>query len=402
MQKKFFIFLFLTLFLIYPARNIAAAEAETVNIYFFWGKGCPHCEQEKPFLEKMAAEYPAVKLHEYEVWNSKENRQLMIDFSEKLSANVSGVPFTVIGEHYTIGWASEAYTGAQIEDAIQCALNSACRDVGREIGIISEESGEEESIAPTSPKIPESLTVPIIGEIQIKNFSLPALALVLGVLDGFNPCAMWILLFLISLLLGMQNRKRMWILGSTFIIASAGVYFVFMAAWLNLLLFIGMLFWVRAGIGLVALAGGGYNLKEYFTSKDAACKVTNTEKRQKIFAKLKNITQQKSFYLALGGIIILAFAANLVELICSAGLPVVFTQILSLSNLANWQYYLYILIYIFFFMLDDLFVFFVAMTTLHITGVTNKYSRFSHLIGGILMVIIGLLLIFKPEWLMFG
>ncbi|KKQ53504.1 MAG: hypothetical protein US83_C0018G0008 [Candidatus Falkowbacteria bacterium GW2011_GWC2_38_22] len=399
MIKKFIIFIFLFSFLIVPTKQVFAEAGETVNVYFFWGKGCPHCEQEKPFLEKMTKKYSRLRVNEYEVWGNKQNRDLMKSFAEKLGANISGVPFTVVGEHYFNGWMNEAHTGGQIEDAIKCTLDKACRDVGKEIGVI--DAGEEKETA-KELVIPETITVPFIGELNIKNLSLPFLAAVLGGLDGFNPCAMWTLLFLISLLLGMENRKRMWILGTTFIAASASVYFFFMAAWLNLMLFIGMIVWVRIIIGLVALAGGGYNLKEYFTNKDAACKVTNTEKRQKVFARLKDIAHQKSFLLALGGIIILAFAVNLVELICSAGLPVVFTQILTLSNLAGWQYYSYILLYIFFFMLDDLFIFVVAMTTLRITGVTGKYSRFSHLIGGILMLIIGLILILKPELLMFG
>ncbi|OGY42453.1 MAG: hypothetical protein A2Y67_00240 [Candidatus Buchananbacteria bacterium RBG_13_39_9] len=328
----------------------------------------------------------------------------MIEFGEKLNANVSGVPFTVIGEHYVIGWLDEKNTGVQIEDAIKCVLNNNCRDIGSELmgnNLMAEKQQEDKTLK-TSSSIPETMTLPLVGEIKTKNLSLPILTIILGALDGFNPCAMWTLLFLISLLLGMKDRKRMWILGSAFIVASASVYFLFMAAWLNLLLFVGFIVWVRILIGLVAMAGGGYNLKEYFTSPDAGCKVTGTEKRQKVFEKLKNITYQKSFYLALGGIIILAFAVNLVELICSAGLPVVFTQILALSNLAKWQYFAYMLLYIFIFMLDDLIVFIVAMVTLKMTGITTKYTRLSHLIGGILMLIIGLLLIFKPEWLMFG
>jgi cytochrome c biogenesis protein CcdA len=224
----------------------------------------------------------------------------------------------------------------------------------------------------------------------------------MGSLDGFNPCAMWALLFLITLLLGMENRKRMWILGIAFIITSALVYFLFMTAWLKLILFIGIIFWIRILIGAIAIGGGSYNLKEYFTNKEGACKVTNNQRRREIFEKLKKITQHQSFYWALGGIILLAFAVNLVELICSAGLPAVYTQILTLSELATWQYYMYLILYILFFMIDDLFVFFVSMKTLQVTGITTKYSRWSHLIGGILMIIIGLLLIFKHEWLMFG
>lgn len=371
-----------------------------IAIYFFWGKGCPHCEKEKPFLDKITKKYPQVKIKSFEVWESKENRDLMIQFGEKLNADVRGVPFTVIGEKYVSGWMNESYTGGQIEDAIKCATNNGCRDIGAEIGI-SESRDEKNETKKEITVIPEKITAPFLGEIEIKNFSLPILTVVLGILDGFNPCAMWTLLFLISLLLGMEDKKRIFILGSAFIVASASVYFLFMAAWLNLILFIGMIVWVRLFIGIVALAGGGHNLKEYFTNKDQGCKVTGSEKRQKVFKKLKNIVQQKSFYLALAGIIVLAFAVNLVELICSAGLPAVYTQVLALSNLAKWQYYLYILLYIFFFMLDDLIVFFVAMATLQMTGITTKYSRLSHLIGGIVMILVGLLLIFKPEWLMF-
>lgn len=382
-----------------------AEISRQVNIYFFWGDGCPHCAKEKPFLEKLEQKYPQVKVYDFEVWYNSDNRKLLVEVGKKLKANVSGVPFTVVGEKYFIGWYDEKSTGAAIENAVQCVLRDGCRDVvGELIAPKPQERNQEEECEcekEESP-IPSKIKVPLFGEIETKNLSLPLLTVILGGLDGFNPCAMWTLLFLISLLLGMKDRKRMWILGSAFIIASAAVYFLFMAAWLNLLLFIGFIVWVRVIIGLVALGGGIYNLREFFVNKQSGCKVTGDEKRQKVFEKLKAITQKQQFWLALGGIIILAAAVNLVELICSAGLPVVFTQILALSGLAKWQYYLYMLLYIFVFMLDDLFVFLAAMITLQMTGITTKYTRLSHLIGGILMVIIGILLIFRPEWLMFG
>jgi hypothetical protein len=148
--------------------------------------------------------------------------------------------------------------------------------------------------------------------------------------------------------------------------------------------------------------GGGYSLKDFIFNKNSGCKVTGSEDRQKVFERLKLAVQQNSLWLALGGIIVLAFAVNLVELICSAGLPAVYTQVLALNGLSTWQYYFYILLYVFFFMLDDLFVFFVAMYTLEMTGITTKYARVSRLVGGIIMLVIGILLIFKPEWLMFG
>ena len=175
-----------------------------------------------------------------------------------------------------------------------------------------------------------------------------------------------------------------------------------MSAWLNLVLFLGLIIWIRLAIALLALFGGSYCIREFFVNKTDGCKVTGYEKRQKIFEKLKSIVKQNNLWIAIGGIILLAFLVNLVELICSAGLPVVFTQVLAMNNLSTWGYYSHILLYIFFFMVDDLFVFFVAMITLKMTGITTKYAKYSHLIGGILMVTIGILLIFKPEWLMFG
>jgi len=406
MIKKLARLLLALLVLLFVVKPVFAQEKQ-VNVYFFWGEGCPHCAHEKPYLEKLENKYPEVKIYDFEVWNSGDNRKLLIEVGKKLNTNVSGVPFTVVGEQHFTGWLNEEMTGIAIEDAVQCVLRDGCRDVVGEI-LASQQQPQIQEEEPCECEgeqrsaIPPKISLPLVGEVDTKNLSLPVLTVILGGLDGFNPCAMWTLLFLISLLLGMKDKKRRWILGTTFIAASAFVYFLFMAAWLNLLLFVGFIVWVRIIIGLVALGGGGYNLKEFFTNKNSGCKVTGDEKRQAVFEKLKNITHKKQFLLALGGIILLAFAVNLVELICSAGLPVIFTQILTLSNLARWQYYAYMSLYIFIFMLDDLFIFFTAMITLEMTGISTKYSRISHLIGGILMLIIGLLLIFKPELLMFG
>ena len=251
MFKKLGLILITLLFILLLPFSITAQESDEttenkVNIYFFWGEGCPHCESEKPFLEKMEEKYSEVEVNEYEVWSNRENLDLMIEFGKALKVDVSGVPFTVIGEQYVIGWMSEEYTGQQVEEAINCVLEGSCEDIGKQIGLTNEESEEvKEKEKKEVVGIPEKMDLPLIGEIETKNFSLPILTIVLGALDGFNPCAMWALIFLISLLLGLKDRKRMWILGVTFIATSAFVYFLFMAAWLNFILFIGMVTWVR-------------------------------------------------------------------------------------------------------------------------------------------------------------
>jgi glutaredoxin len=425
--SKIFLVVFLLVF------SLPVNAAESVNAYLFYGEGCPHCAQEGEFLESLKIEYPELEIKRFEIYYNQDNAKLMQTIGETLNISISGVPFLFIGDQYFIGY-SEGVTSIEIENKINNCLEKKCPDV---VEIILDFQKTEEEIKNSGDNIigstlteeiinfPEEnkenfseidseinnvketkikdINIPLLGKINISDFSLPVLSIFLGFLDGFNPCAMWTLLFLISLLLGMKDRKKMWILGSAFIVSSAAVYFVFMSAWLNLILFLGFIIWLRIIIGMVALGGGVYSLKEFFFNKNVAvCKVVNNDKKQKVFEKLKKIINQKSFLLSLGGIIILAFLVNLVELVCSAGLPAIYTQILALNNLPLWQYYLYILLYILFFMLDDLFVFFIAMITLQMTGITTKYAKYSRLIGGLAMLIIGLLLILKPEWLMFG
>ena len=289
--------------------------------------------------------------------------------------------------------------------AIETAIREARRRGGpRRGGRAPDRTGANPAcIGADKPTVPETLTLPVFGQVNLKYLSLGAITVIIGALDGFNPCAMWVLVFLINLLLGLDDRKKMWILGSAFIIASGAVYFLFMTAWLNILIFLGFIFWIRIIIGLVALLAGGYNLKEYWTDASGACTLSQGARRQRTMDRLKEtVISTRKFWLALGGIVLLAFLVNLVELICSAGFPVVYLQILSLTPMPFWQYYLYLLLYILIFMLDDIIVFVVAMLTLQLMGVTTRYKRLSNLIGGVLMLLIGVLLIFKPGWLMFG
>jgi thiol-disulfide isomerase/thioredoxin len=378
-------------------RSVFAAD---VTLHFFWSSGCPHCAKEKEFLNTLKEQYPQLIIKDYEITYSQKNLALLQKVGTELQANTSGVPFTVIGKEQFVGYLSNETTGKEIKEAVQRAAESGYEDIVTNLsqGLVSDHATNNKELQRT----PEYLKVPFFGELQVKSLSLPLLTIILAFLDGFNPCAMWTLLFLISLLLGMKDRKRMWLLGVTFIVSSAVVYFLFLSAWLNVFLFLGFVVWIRILIGIGSIGAGGYYLRDYWINKSGSCSVMGDTKRQKVFQKLTKITQKRQILLALGGIALLAIAVNMIELICSAGLPAIYTNILSLSRLPSWQYYAYLLLYIFIFMLDDLFIFFTAMITLKAVGIQSKYSRFSHLIGGLLMVAIGLLLLFKPEWLMFG
>lgn len=369
-------------------------------VYLFWVKGCPHCAHEIRFLQAMQRAQPDLEVRYLEITHDNQHRKLFLEVMSKLGVSEAAVPLTIVGNHVWMGYSDDAAIGKQLEQRIADCRVASCPDFVA--ALMQAQAPTDRTPQAVRAAAPDKMQVPVLGEISLRDLSLPALTVVLGALDGFNPCAMWTLVFLIGLLLGMRDRARMWVLGSAFIIGSAAVYFVFMAAWLNLLLFLGSLLLIRVVIALVALAGGLYYLREYFTNPQAVCPVTAPERRQRVFQCLRSLAQDGRFVVALLGILALAFLVNLVELLCSAGIPAVYTQILAMHALPTWQYYAYLLLYILVFMADDLLVFVAAMLTLRVSGLSSQYARYSHLIGGLLLLAIGALMLLRPELLMFG
>ena len=339
-----------------------------------------------------------MKINLYEINDVKENKELMINIKEKLNIDSPMVPFTVIGDYYYIGYNDgvkdgiknliEKYTSEEQYDVIKDIID------GKDVSNFKIKNGEINKIST------------VFGEIDPAKVSLPILSVIMGAIDGFNPCAMWVLIFLITMLFNMENKKRMWALGITFLVTSALIYLVFMFVWLGVATkLLTTISWLKLLIGLVALIGAFINLKGFIKSivkKDAGCEVVDNSKRKKIISKIKKYTSEKSFILAMLGVMLLAISVNAIELACSAGLPVLFTNVLALNDVNFIEKCIYIFIYIFFFLIDDIIVFFVAMFTLNIKALSTKYTKYSHLIGGIIMLIIGILMIFKPEWLMFN
>ena len=385
----------------------AVSEKNLVNIYLFHSYTCKHCKEEIKLLDELEKEYDNIKVYKYEV-NENGNGELLKNISEIMGSKVTGTPYTIIGNKVFSGYDYENSKG-RFKGAIEYYSKYGYEDkVGEYISSIPLPSYE---VKDTDPDVDEYINdyisykvkLPLIGEVKLKNLTLPLITVVIGLADGFNPCAMWVLLFLISMLIGMKDKKRMWILGSTFLLTSALIYLIFMMSWLNLANLLISVVWVRVIIAIVSLVGGFINLRGYIKHrKVSGCDVVDDKKRNKIITRIKKFTTEKNFWLAILGVIVLAISVNVVELACSAGLPVMFIEILSLNNLTAIEEIIYIVLYMLFFLLDDFVVFVIAMTTLSLTGVSSKYGNLSKLIGGILMLLIGLLLMFKPEWIMFN
>ena len=393
----------LLVFIITLLFPLFVSAKEKVTLYIFHGNGCPHCAEEIKFLDSIEDKYKDLEIVKYEVWYNEENAELLKKVEEAFDIERPGVPTTVIGDVMMQGYSSS--TGDKIKRVIEFYNDNEYTDQIQKIkdGTFNKENLKDDFYK-KEKETDETMTikVPLLGKTNLKKVSLVSAAVIIGLIDGFNPCAMWILLFLISVLIGMKNRKRMWALGLTFLITSALVYMLIMMSWISIAVKITAIIWVRNIIAVVALVGAIVNIRSYIKSrKESGCEVVNDKRRKNIFNKIKKFTSEKSFILALIGVMGLAISVNLVELACSAGLPLVFTELLALNNVSSSMRFIYTILYILFFLIDDLIVFFIAMFTMKITGISSKYNKYSHLLGGIIMLIIGVLLIFKPEWLMF-
>lgn len=424
--RRFFVALALFVGLSSAVTVSAASVPPTVHL--FWAHGCPHCASEKSFLPALGEKYPGIVIREYEVSTDRANAQLFDLVGQELGVDFMGVPVTVVGHRYVLGFRDAATSGKAIEDVIDKVMASGEDDVVAKIlspsaPVVADPApvqgtetadptagaadGAVDAVA-TAPTrngtqgVPEEVSLPFFGKVRLADVSLPVFTVALAFLDGFNPCAMWVLLFLLSLLVGLSDRKRAWILGTSFLVASGLMYFLFMSAWLNVFLFLGFVFWVRVTVGAVALAAGWYYLHDFVVNRNGGCSIVSDSVRDRVFSKARSAVANRSLLLGIAGMLFLAVAVNLVELVCSAGLPAVYTHVLTGSNLPSWQYYLYLLLYVLVFLIDDLFVFFTALAFLQLSGIQHKYTRCARLVGGVIMLVIGLLLLFKPEWLTFG
>lgn len=366
----------------------------TVTIEVFWSASCPHCKKALRFVDELKTEQPDIRVISRDI-GEPSNLKKFETAVARFGIAQPGVPLIVIGSRVQVGYADDATTGQHLR-----ALAALCQ---------AGNCGDPATTSPSAlkPEAPHALragsirsvSFPLLGNIELRQLSLPALTVVLAAADGFNPCAMWVLLFLLGLLVGVENRWRRFLLGGAFIVVSAFVYYLIMAAWLNTLLFLGMVVWIRMAIGVVALGVGSWSLREFFVNPENLCKVTASPARRAVLDRLKIFALSPSLLVALAGIVLLAFAVNVVELLCSAGIPATYTQVLALNNLPAWQYHAFLALYVMVFMLDDLLVFIGAMLAMELTGLGTNYARWANLIGGMILIALGVLMIAKPEWL---
>jgi glutaredoxin len=415
MFKRFVMFLALAfipvvvLGLIYPDKlmkgpdvTMKYPQAPGADIVAFVRDGCPHCQA---FHDFAIANNWTVDYHEITDIGTGE----MFEELQKVAPTLQqGVPTIIINGTITQGYDTDDASGVRVKKLYDdCkASSSGCKPYKDFLVTASNVTvhSAAEGTCTESCEADESKYIwnfPILGEINLLRMSLPALALFLGFLDGFNPCAMWVLITLLTLLINTHDMKKVWVIGGTFLFVSGAIYYLFIAAWLNVFLLIGYNMWVQKVIGLVAIAGGGFYLYEAFGKDPNQCNVSDYKSRQKTIERMKQIASYTAYPAMILGVSILAISVNMIELVCTAGLPAVFTQILAFNHVEHWYRYALIGLFIMMYMIDDLVIFAIAVYSLHATGLTTKYRRFTLIFGGALMYTLGILLIFFPNALTF-
>jgi thiol-disulfide isomerase/thioredoxin len=357
-----------------PAAEAAGSAAPTPRLIFYWAVGCSHCEAAKPFLRRLAAEHPGLSVESIEVREDPAGRSRFLADMKALGVATAGVPAFLFGNEVVIGFrpgTSEARLRAMVEGA--------------------------RAAGDARPARVDALELPLIGWIEPRRISFPAFTVLVGVVDGVNPCALWVLLVMLSVLLHVRSRSRLLLFGAAFVLMSGLVYFLLMTAWTAMFSLIGLSRAVTRLLGAGLLVIGAINLKEIAWFKRGPSLTIPERAKPGLFRRMRAVAAASSLPAALAGIAVLAFLVNLVELGCTLGLPAVYTRILTYRQPGAAARLAYLALYNLAYMMPLALMLDVYAVTLHRLTLGERGAKWLKAVSGFLLVLFGLLFLFVPE-----
>jgi len=361
---------------------VAADAIPSLEIEVFVREGCSHCEAAKSFLGELARERPGLRVAFVDVWRDPDALARLNDISRRAGIVQPGVPTIRIGGELIVGFDTPATTGAQVRAVLEHGKPSVAIGGASVCGVADE----------TACKAPreDSIEIPLIGrKISVEEAGLPLFTIVIGLLDGFNPCSMWVLILMISMLATLGDRLKMLAIAGTFVAIEGIAYFAFMAAWLNLFLLVGLSRASEIAIALLAIVAGAINLKDFFAWGRGVTLSIPASAKPGIYARVRAVLHAERLGPALVGAAVLAVLVQIVELLCTSGFPALYTRILTLRQLDTATYYGYLLLYNLMYMLDDIVVLAVGIVTLSHRRLQEKEGRVLKLVAGLVMLGLG-------------
>ena len=390
-------------------------SSKSVIVYLFWGDGCPHCAAEKPLLEDLTRRYPSVQVQMFEVWNVPENRDLFSKMTAAYGFEPSGVPTTFLGDRYWVGYNDQI--GREIEAAVSACAASDCRDAGQ--GIVP---GSQPAPAPTVVVAPSAapvattapqdpppasdppaqssamLDIPLIGAVNLAAQSLTVSTALIAFVDGFNPCSLWVLSILLALTLHTGSRKKVFIIGMVFLAVTSLVYVLFIAGLFTVFTFVSFLGWIQIVVALVALFFAAVNIKDYFWYKEGISFTIDDEQKPGIYKRMRGVLNASdSMGGLIGATVVMSAGVSLVEFSCTAGFPVLWTNLLAAHQVEALTFGLLLALYMAIYQIDEIGIFLAAVLTLKSSKLEEKHGRILKLIGGMLMLTLAAAMLIDPS-----
>jgi len=386
-----------------PEKSFRAA---TFPLYLFEGEGCPHCADEKEFLKSIGKKHPRMRIVDYEVWHNSDNAALLAQMSEAYGIRPRGVPVTFIGYKSFTGFSPQIKKEllAAIEECSQTACADPAdvmRSMQRAAQIAAPDSAAPVVKQEQKTEEPKDVTIdlPLVGAVKGDSMSLPALTIVIAGLDSFNPCAFFVLFSLLGILIHAHSRTKMLVIGGIFVFFSGLIYFIFMAAWLNIFLLLGHVAIITTIAGVISIIIAVINIKDFFWFREGMSLTIPDAAKSKLFDRMRKLLKTSSMPSIVLGTVVLAIAANSYELLCTAGFPMVFTRILTLNNLSPEAYYFYLAFYNLIYVVPLAIIVIALSITLGRRALTEWEGRVLKLISGFMMLGLGITLALAPSLL---
>lgn len=372
-----------------------------VPVYYFWGDGCPVCATQKEFHVALREAFPNVVIHDYEVYDIPANRPFMEAMAAAFGRSVRGVPMTFIGDEAWVGFSQltaqqmrasiERYSGYQGPDPID-RLEVRFREFLPTL--------EPPPVVPNSSSGNAQIDVPLIGIIDLSGTNLWLATGLIAFVDGFNPCSLWVLALLLAVVVNTRSRRRVLLVGLTFLTVTAAVYGLFIAGLFTVFSYIGFLAWIRVLVALLALGFAAINIKDYFAYRQGISLSIDDAYKPGIYARIRRVMQAQASWpatlLATAG---MALGVTLVELPCTAGLPVLWTGLLADAGVAAGAFGSLLLLYMLVYLLDELLIFGVVVGTMRAARLEERGGRVLKLIGGAVMFALALVMLYSPKLL---
>ncbi|MBD1399736.1 thioredoxin [Pelovirga terrestris] len=359
---------------------LTSSSKAAYEILYFWGIGCPFCERLRPQLEQLAADYPQVQLRDFEVYYDRANQQRFLEATSKYGIDSHSVPLTLIGERYWIGYREH------FPDEMRGELEK----------LLGLQSGAE--AAPTTAA--DTISVPLFGDINVGTMPLLLTTVLIAFVDGFNPCSLWLLTILLGILLHTRSRRKIIVVGLAFLLTTAAGYGAFMLGLLNVFLYVGYVVWIKIVVGLLALTFAVVNIKDYFWFQQGVSFTISDKHKPGIFKRMRNIIHQDMSTAGMvGATIIMALGVTLVELPCTAGFPVIWSNIAAQQGVTGIEFALLFVIYLTIYLGVEIAILATAVITLKKSVFEEKHGRILKLISGVIMLVLAYGIVFAYDTL---